>query len=338
MLKKNPGIDGDLVSLPIVVPGISAGISYIADMFLDEDVGISVSDPCWDNYTLIFETRRAAKIMGVACITERGFDVDALRESITETAKRNVIGGRPQARLILNFPNNPSGYTPTSSEVQRLIDMIYECACNGIDLLVICDDAYFGFFYEDDIFKESLFGPLSRLHERVLAVKVDGPTKEDYVWGWRVAFVTFGSKGLKNEHYEALTKKMMGAIRSSVSCANTPMQVLLTKILTSEACDKEKTDYFDIMRRRYLEVKKSVARHGNSLVALPFNSGYFMCFKCPDIDAEVLRRNLLYKHGIGVVAFGRDFIRIAFSAIEKELIPQVIATVFQAADDLRRGH
>jgi hypothetical protein len=92
------------------------------------------------------------------------------------------------------------------------------------------------------------------------------------------------------------------------------------------------------MRRRYLEVKKSVARHGNSLVALPFNSGYFMCFKCPDIDAEVLRRNLLYKHGIGVVALGRDFIRIAFSGIEKELIPQVIDTVFSAADNLRGGH
>ena len=48
----------------------------------------------------------------------------------------------------------------------------------------------FGLVYENGIFKESLFSKLADLHENVLAVKVDGATKEDYAWGFRVGFIT----------------------------------------------------------------------------------------------------------------------------------------------------
>ena len=33
------------------------------------------------------------------------------------------------------------------------------------------------------------------LHPNVLGIKLDGATKEDYVWGFRVGFITFGFKG-----------------------------------------------------------------------------------------------------------------------------------------------
>jgi len=85
--------------------------------------------------------------------------------------------------------------------------LIKEVAQKDCDVLVICDDAYFGLAYESDIYGESLFGALSKLHERVLAVKVDGPTKEDYVWGLRMGFITFGSAGLDDKGYDALVTK-----------------------------------------------------------------------------------------------------------------------------------
>ena len=39
---------------------------------------------------------------------------------------------------------------------------------------------------------ESLFGLLANLHPNLLAVKLDGATKELFVWGLRCGFVTFG--------------------------------------------------------------------------------------------------------------------------------------------------
>jgi len=48
--------------------------------------------------------------------------------------------------IILNFPNNPSGYMPTVEEGKKLADGLIEIAEKGIKLVVVTDDAYFGLF------------------------------------------------------------------------------------------------------------------------------------------------------------------------------------------------
>jgi len=333
MLRKNPGLEGSTISLPVVVPGLTAGISYVADLFLDEGNEILVSDPCWDNYSLIFADRRGATVIEVPFFSgSLGLDLEGIQRALQKQAKSGSL------RLILNFPNNPSGYSPTKTEAEALINMIKELAEAGTDILVITDDAYFGLAYEPDIYPESLFGRLSNLHERVLAVKIDGPTKEDYVWGLRMGFVTFGSAGMKDTHYEALIKKLMGAIRSSVSCSNTPAQHLMLKTMKDSRSEAEKARFREILHKRYQIVKNLVQNHADHpvLQALPFNSGYFMSFRCNGVHPETLRQTLLKDHGIGTIALGNKYLRIAFSSIEAEHIPSVFETLFTVAGDLAK--
>jgi aspartate/methionine/tyrosine aminotransferase len=326
--RKNPSMNTGQVSLPVVVPGITAGISYTADLFLDETSTIIASEPCWDNYSLIFHERRGAKLRGVPFFDEGpGLDIAAIAAAIREEAKSGTV------RIILNFPNNPAGYTPTLAEAEELTGIIRETAEKGADVLVICDDAYFGLIYEDNACRESLFAKLSNLHEKVLAVKIDGPTKEDYVWGLRVAFISFGSTGMEEEHYEGLIKKLMGVIRSSVSCSNTPAQHLILKVLLDSRTDGEKEAYFTLLRKRYTAVKNFIAAHPNHprLASLPFNSGYFMSFRCNGIDAEALRKQLLAASGIGTIALGKGILRVAFAALEEEQIPEIYQTIYDTA-------
>jgi aspartate/methionine/tyrosine aminotransferase len=327
MLKKNPSLPGGAVTLPAAVPGITAGISYIADLFLDETGSIIASDPCWDNYGLIFADRRAASIRGVPFFGgDSRLDLGAIRRAIMEEAKTGA------ARIIFNFPNNPAGYSPNRAEADALVDIIREAAETGADILAVCDDAYFGLFYEDDIYRESLFARLASLHERVLAVKIDGPTKEDYVWGLRVAFVTFGSPGLNPAQQDALGKKLMGAIRSSASCANTPAQHLILKVLSDPGAAGEKKAHYELLQGRYRAVKAFIARSPDhpALSPMPFNSGYFMSFRCK-VDAEALRKKLLAEHGIGTIALGQDYLRVAFAALEEEQIPEIYGIIYETA-------
>jgi aspartate/methionine/tyrosine aminotransferase len=200
-------------------------------------------------------------------------------------------------------------------------------------VLVICDDAYFGLFYEHNIIQESIFGRLVNLHDRVLAIKVDGPTKEDYAWGFRTGFVTIGSRGLEQKHCDALIKKYMGIIRSSVSCANTPAQYFILKVLSDPRTEGEKKEYYARLRKRYAAVKDFIAAHPAHprLTPLPFNSGYFMSFRCIGIDAEVLRKKLLAGSGIGTIALGAGILRVAFAALEEEQIPEIYETIYEAA-------
>jgi aspartate/methionine/tyrosine aminotransferase len=332
ILKKNPSLRAADFGLPVLVPGITAGLSYAADLFLDKDQPIITSDPCWDNYALIFEARREAVVHGVSFLGDSGLDLQAITEAVTRDAKTGAV------RIILNFPNNPSGYAPTVAEADALVAVIKDVAENGADCLVICDDAYFGLFFEDDVYKESLFARFAALHERVLAVKVDGPTKEDYIWGWRTAFVTFASKNLSETAHNALVTKMTGEIRSAVSCSNTPAQSLLPKIYADSRTEGEKRDNFEELKRRYLAVRKAVAAHSGDkvLIPLPFNAGYFMSFRCQGIAAEDVRKKLLREQGIGLVALRSDILRLAFSSLDEEKIAGVYDIVYGAAHDLKK--
>ena len=63
LIKKNPGLNGKAISLPVVVPGLTAGISYLSDLFLDETKPLVAADPSWDNYVLIASARRNAEFV-----------------------------------------------------------------------------------------------------------------------------------------------------------------------------------------------------------------------------------------------------------------------------------
>jgi aspartate/methionine/tyrosine aminotransferase len=335
MLKQNPSLDPAHFSLPIVVPGITAGISYTADLFLDEGQTVLSGGPCWDNYGLIFRERRGGTLTEIPLFDRGpGLDMAALDAAFRKAAKTGAI------RVVLNFPNNPSGYTPSQAEADALIALIRETAEDGADILVLCDDAYFGLFYEEGAVKESLFGRLASLHERILAVKIDGPTKEDYAWGFRMAFVSFGSPGLEAGEMDAVITKYMGAIRSSVSCANTPAQYLMLKTMTDPRTPGEKEHYYQMLLGRYRAVKRFIEEEGDHpvLKPLPFNSGYFMSFRCEGLDAETLRRELLTRHGIGAVALEEKYLRITFAALEADIIPRIYKTIYRTAEALKNGN
>ena len=69
----------------------------------------------------------------------------------------------------------------------------------------------------------------------------------------------------------------------------------------------------------------------------PFNAGYFMCLNLKQVGAEAYRRHLLEKYGIGVIAGDERDIRVAFSAVELEELPELYASMAAAARELAEG-
>lgn len=327
--KKNPSLKNAEISLPVVTSGLTHGILLTAELFLDKDETIIIPDMFWGNYRLIFEERREAKILPFPFFGENGgINLDALEQAI-----ESVPGNK--AALILNFPNNPTGYSPTVGEAEAITALLNRQAEKGKKLLVITDDAYFGLFYEKDTYVESLFSKLADLHENILAVKVDGTTKEDFAWGFRVGFITYGSKGMTEAQYHALVQKTMGVVRSSVSNCSRPAQSFVLKGLQSSSYEQEKEDAFRILKARYQKVREVLARYADSdlLIPLPFNSGYFMAFTCKG-DAEKLRLHLLDNYGIGAISIAGTYLRIAFSSVELDSIEALYETLYTAAGEL----
>ena len=327
IIRKNPNLQSEKISLPIVVPGLTAGIAQIAELFFDEESTLVIPNMFWGNYRLIFEGKRESKIALFPFFNEQGgMDLAAYKEALIANATEGKI------RTLLNFPNNPTGYSPSCKEVKEIRQIFLDLAELGYDLLAIVDDAYFGLFYEEETFKQSLFSVLANLHPNILAVKVDGATKEHFVWGFRVGFVTFGSLNMQAEEYFALEQKLAGSLRASLSNCSTIGQNIMIAALNNPEYEKERLSYDKKLESRYHIVKKLVSNLPSDfpLKPLPFNSGYFMTFKVNG-NAEQLRLALLSQEGIGSISINETFLRIVFSAVDEENIEDLYNRIFECA-------
>ncbi len=326
--EKNPGLAGIAISLPVVTNALTHGISMVGYLFLNEGEEYITPDLFWGNYNLILNHAYGAKTVKFNTFLNGGFDVEALREKMLAPGDKKVV--------ILNFPNNPTGYTPTIEEMKGIAAVLLEAANDGKKVVAVMDDAYFGLVYEEGIEKESIFVQLANAHENILAVKADGPTKEDYVWGFRVGFLTYAIKGGDETLYTALEAKTAGAVRGNISNAANISQSLLFQAYDSESYNKEKEDKFDIMKARFEAVKEVLndKKYTEYFEALPYNSGYFMCVKLREgLDGEKVRHLLINKYSIGLINLN-NILRIAFSAVAVNDVKAMFDGIYDACAEL----
>jgi aspartate/methionine/tyrosine aminotransferase len=326
--EKNPSLKGVELSLPLVTNALTHGVSMAGYMFLDAGDEVIVPNLFWGNYNLMLNHAYGANLVKFNLFKGGGFDMEAFETKLNE----GKIGKKV---VILNFPNNPSGYTPTIEEYNSIIGIIKKAADKGNKIVIFSDDAYFGLVYEEGIAQESIFCPLSQLHENVLAVKIDGATKEDYVWGFRVGFVTYGIKGGDAALYSALESKTAGAIRGSISnAANISQSLLLAAFNSAEYADQKAAKY-NIMKKRYDAVKASLAyeKYKEYFTAIPYNSGYFMCIQLAEgLEGEKVRKVLIEKYSIGVISLN-NVLRIAYSAVAANDMPEMFEGIYNACKE-----
>ena len=324
MIEKNPSLSDKAVSKPVICNALTHGLNMCGYLFVDPEEEIILPDLYWGNYNLVFKNAYHARFSTFPIFENQGFNIAGLKQKLCEPGEKKIV--------ILNFPNNPTGYTPTESEMTRIVSVMREAAEEGKKIVVFCDDAYFGLVFEDGVCRESVFSHLADLHENVLAVKVDGATKEDYAWGFRVGFISYGCKGMSRDLSEALENKTGGAVRASISSGPRLSQSLLMKAYSSPGYEADKKQKYETIKSRYETVKAVLEqnpRYWEYFEALPFNSGYFMCFRLKDQDGDTIRRILLDQYDTGVIALG-PVIRIAYSAINKKHIPELIENLFLA--------
>lgn len=328
MIEENPSLRNKQFGNPIVTNALTHGLSIAADLFADVGDAVVLPDKFWGNYNITFGVRRGTKPVTYPLFNEeRRFNAAGLRDSLMS------LQNAGKAIVLLNFPNNPTGYTPGNEEADEIVKVLIEAAEAGINIVLLTDDAYFQLFFEDSI-EESLFGRLANVHPRILAVKIDGATKEEYVWGFRVGFITFA--GDNDDVLNALEQKAKGIIRATISSASHPSQTFVLRALQDSRFKDQKAQKYELMKGRANKVKEVLDRgvYTDAFTYYPFNSGYFMCLKLKHVDAEELRLHLLENYGVGTISINATDLRIAFSCVEEQDIEELYHLIYQGAKDL----
>ncbi len=331
LLAENPLLRGHPLGLPIVTSAITHGLSLVGDLFVDPGDRLVLPDKLWGNYRLTYEVRLGARVETFPTYAGDGFNVAGLAEALR--------GGPEKTLLLLNFPNNPTGYMPTRAEVEGIRDAVVQAAEAGKKLVVICDDAYYGLVFSGLALDESPFGLLANLHRNVMSIKLDGATKELFAWGLRCGFLTFAPPPCAEPELilGALERKTMGAIRGGISNCSHLSQSLVLAALEEPATAAQRREKFEILKARAAKVAEVVSRdaYADSWEVYPFNSGYFMCLRAKGVDAERLRLHLLDKYGIGLISLGESDIRVAFSCLDEDQIEPLFEFVHQAIRELK---
>ena len=327
--KKNPSLKGKTFSNPVVTNALTHGIRICAELFAGADDTLVTPDLFWDNYELVCQEAVGCQVAHFNTFKKGAFDTEAMKKALLAEGEKKI--------LILNFPNNPTGYTATLEDAKKIVATVKAVAAKGKRIVVVCDDAYFGLVYEKGVHGESLFAEFADLHKNVLAVKLDGTTKEDYVWGLRVGFISFAFKGATAEQLKALEAKAAGNVRSGISNVSSIGQHMAIAAFADPMYAAQKKEKYVVLKKRYQEIRKILKKHpeyAEFFEVMPFNSGYFMCVKPLGVDAEAVRKHLIAKYSTGTIMLS-GLIRLAFSTIPTAKLATLFQNVADAVRDLR---
>jgi len=336
ILAENPSLAGKQFSLPIVTSAITHGLALVGDLFVSPGDRILLPDKLWGNYRMTYEIRLGAEIVTFPFYAGAGFDVEGFASALEANAR-----DREKLIVLLNFPNNPTGYMPTEAEAGAIVAALAERAEAGTRIVAVFDDAYFGLFYHlgGRSITESLFARTANLHPNLLSIRLDGATKELFVWGLRCGFLTVGPgrADTAEEVATVLDAKLRGAIRGCISNVPQLSQTLVDRALDSPTLGAERKQKWETLNARAQRVYEvaNAPRFRESFRPYPFNSGYFMCVEVDGVAAEDVRLRLLDEYGIGVVAAGASDIRVAFSCLEVDDVEPLFEALHKAIQELR---
>ena len=335
------------ISNPVITAGVTNGIFQSCVMFLNPDEIIIAPNKRWGNYDNVITKFIGAKIKSFDFFENNHININGLEEAINETVKT-----QEKIVILINFPNNPTGYVPTKEEAREIINMLRKSQrIHDKPIVVIIDDAYEPYIYSKNVLNRSLFYDLHLLDENIIPIKLDGITKELLIYGGRVGFITIGIKPswIKNDEQLELLKseinnKLEGFNRATISNCNHFYQSLTHKLFTDKGVDqiiKSREKVKQLLKKRYKKINAEVDKINNSNISIDPNSGGFFLFV--NLNPNKYRANefadyLLKKYKVGIIPVEKldeniNGIRIAYCSIDLAEIPELIKRINLALND-----
>ncbi|MEE9377926.1 MAG: aminotransferase class I/II-fold pyridoxal phosphate-dependent enzyme [Candidatus Lokiarchaeia archaeon] len=335
------------ITTPVITGGVTNGIFQACSMFLNPSDYIIVPNKRWGNYDNIIYKFIGAKTQSFEFFKENEMNIDGLRSAIEKIAKI-----QEKIVLLLNFPNNPTGYVPKKEEASNLVEMLKDSqTTHDKPIIVLVDDAYEPYVYKDDVLDKSIFYDLHQLDENVIPIKLDGITKELLIYGGRVGFLTLGLKpswiadeeelqNLKDE----IHNKLEGFIRATISNCNSFYQVLIHKLFEENGFEqiiKSREGVYKLLKKRYETINSELKKINNPNISIDPNSGGFFVFVNLDsnkIKAGKFADHLLKEYKVGIIPIEKldeniNGIRIAYCSIDLSKIPELVKRIDLALKD-----
>jgi aspartate aminotransferase/aminotransferase len=275
----------------IITSAVSGGMSVALPTLIDAGDEVIIFDPYFVAYkqlVLLFN--------GVPIIVPKNDDFSPNFQTLEE-----AISSKTKA-IILNTPENPTGYVWTKSELEKLTELAQK-----YNLTIIADEIYEDFIYSDDRPHISI----ASIYDKVITV--NGFSKSHSMTGWRVGYlhapVEIIAQIIKVQQYTFV-------------CAPTPFQYAALETFSTDISNfvidyRERRDIlFSGLSKKY-EIQPSLGAF-YFFVKYPYSAEKFL--------KNCLAKNLLIVPG-NVFSEKNDYFRISFATSMENI--QRAVKVFQ---------
>jgi len=335
----------NLVTLPMTTSGVTGGLFTMVRLLVDPGEAVVSPDKRWGNYDSIVTLNCGHPFESFPLFEEGRFNIQGMREALHRTWER-----QPKTTLVLNIPNNPTGYTPSVAEARAIRDAVVQAVQeSGKRLTVLFDDPYEGYVYDDEAVRRSIFYDYVDSDPNLLPVKLDGVTKELLFYGGRLGLITFGlhrswTQGINAEEFQSeLDTKVAGVIRTTVSNCCHLTQTASEQILKRrDELLKERSRTVGILAERVRVMQEEIQKYDPAEIAVdPCNGGFFAFFNIQGVSATAVAEKLITKYKVAVVPTekkgqGINGIRVAFCGVPLEDMARLCRAIPQAVADVRK--
>lgn len=227
---------------------------------------------------------------------KEGFEPDPITVFNAITNKTKVI--------VVNSPNNPSGYIYTDAFLKELAEM---ASTNNIR--IFSDEAYRSLTYDQD------FNSIAKYSRKEDVVIINSFSKQFAMTGWRVGYVVAE---------EAFISTVVKFQQNMAVCVSTPNQYAAIEAMAN--ADKYACGIKDVFQKRRDVLKRELDKIPTLKCQTPQGTFYaFIDISATGLNSKFFCFDLLEKEHVAVipgVAFGEAFdnyIRLAFTLNEDRI-------------------
>jgi aromatic-amino-acid transaminase len=312
-----PGEFADGYIARVAVAGLASAI-YTTLQVTAKRADVFVPEPYWPHYPGMIEDLEGRYHDFPLLDARQTFNAEALASGLREVSPEGT------AAIILNTPcHNPTGYSLTREDWQRLKAVVWEHAERGKRICLVIDTAYVDYYWHrPQSIQQDIVMPLMPLHERVtLAI------------GWTISktFLAYGQRlgtllmiASSPQQAVDLQQKIYTATMATYSQCSTVPQLVIERLHADphklRQLQAEREPVQAMLARRNTAFESALAQTG--LISLPGDGGFFRTVELPaGVNAlDVVRR--LAEKRVAMVATSEQRLRIAICSVpEAKMLP-----------------
>ncbi len=156
--RKENGMEWVQAKNIMITNGGSQALQFSYAVLLNPGDEVIINSPDFLSYYYLTEFNQA-KIVEVKKNNDFSYDIDAIKKAVTPKTKF----------IIINSPNNPTGYTASRKEIEAIVDIAVDK-----DLYIVSDEVYERFIFDDKVH----FSPasLKGLEDRIITLNAMSKT------------------------------------------------------------------------------------------------------------------------------------------------------------------